>query len=213
MNIMKRTSVVWWGLMSLATIMNMTSCNSDAAAPKAGAPSAVTPMENILTRTSVRTYEADHTITPDTVEMLLRAAMSAPTARNSQPWEFVVLDTRESLDSLAEALPYAKMLRQAPLAIVTCGNMERALDGEGRGFWIQDVSAATENLLLAAHALGLGAVWTGVFPSTDRTAAVQQRLGLPPTVIPLAVVPVGYPAGENVPKDKWHPERIHTNRW
>ena len=88
-------------------------------------------------------------------------------------------------------LPYAKMLKHAPLAIVTCGDMNKAIEGEGRDFWIQDVSAATENLLIAAHALGLGAVWTGVYPDHERVNAVQERLGMPANIIPLSVVPVG----------------------
>lgn len=169
--------------------------------------------ENIVTRTSVRSYQSDRVVSPDTVELLLRAAMSAPTAVNKQPWAFVVLDTRESIDSLAEVLPYAKMLTHAPLAIVVCGDMELALEGNGRDFWIQDVSAATENLLLAAHALGLGAVWTGVYPEAERVASVSERLGLPSNIIPLAVVPVGYPTGDQAPKDKWAPSKVHYNRW
>lgn len=166
-----------------------------------------------MTRTSVRQYAPERTIGADTVETLLRAAMSAPSAVNKQPWEFVVLDNREAIDSLAEVLPYAKMLTGAPLAVVTCGNMERALEGEGRGFWIQDVSAATENLLLAAHAMGLGAVWTGVYPDSTRTADVSRALGLPSNVIPLAVVPIGYLAGPQTPKDKWDAGKVHKNGW
>lgn len=169
--------------------------------------------ENIMTRTSVRNYESDRTVGRDTVEMLLKAAMAAPTAVNKQPWAFVVLDTRESLDSLAEVLPYAKMLNHAPLAFAVCGDMSLAIEGEGRDFWIEDVSAATENLLLAAHALGLGAVWTGVFPSSERVKSVSERLGLPDNIIPLAVVVVGYPDGEHKPKDKWDPAKVHYNHW
>jgi nitroreductase len=141
--------------------------------------------------------------------------MAAPTAVNKQPWAFVAIDNREDLDSLAAVLPYARMLSSAPLAIVTCADLSKAIESETaeRGFWIQDVSAATENLLLAAHALGLGAVWTGVYPDADRVKAVQQRLGMPDSIIPLAVVPVGYPAGEQTHKEKWNPENVHFNRW
>ena len=107
------------------------------------------------------------------------------------------------------------MLKEASLAIVTCADLSKSIDGEDfqRGFWIQDVSAATENLLLAAHALGLGAVWTGVYPDAERVKAVQQRLGMPEHIIPLAVVPIGYPTGSQTPKDKWNTENIHFNRW
>lgn len=138
--------------------------------------------------------------------------MAAPTAVNRQPWQFVVIDTRESLDSLAEVLPYAKMLNHASLAIVPCGDLSKAFENEPM-YWVQDLSAATENLLLAAHSLGLGAVWTGVYPTAERVAAVSRRLGLPSNIVPLAVVPVGYPEGEQHPKDKWNPDVIHYNHW
>ena len=195
--------------------MAFTSCNNNnntSTEPQAKDTSSAV-LDAIYTRTSIRTYQPDHAVSRDTVEMLLRAAMSAPTAVNKQPWAFVVLDTREALDSLAEVLPYAKMLKHAPLAIVTCGDMNKAIEGEGRDFWIQDVSAATENLLIAAHALGLGAVWTGVYPDHERVNAVQERLGMPANIIPLSVVPVGYPEGEHQPKDKWNPDAVHFNRW
>lgn len=202
--------------LPLAVMMTMafTSCNNNntSTEPQAKDTSSAV-LDAIYTRTSIRTYQPDHAVSRDTVEMLLRAAMSAPTAVNKQPWAFVVLDTREALDSLAEVLPYAKMLKHAPLAIVTCGDMNKAIEGEGRDFWIQDVSAATENLLIAAHALGLGAVWTGVYPDHERVNAVQERLGMPTNIIPLSVVPVGYPEGEHQPKDKWNPDAVHFNRW
>ena len=196
----------------------MSSCNNNTATEQV-ATAETGPdnqaLECILTRTSVRQYDENRTISRDTIGTLLRAAMAAPTAVNKQPWAFVAIDNRQDLDSLAAVLPYARMLAKAPLAIVTCGDMSKIIDGEtpDKGFWIQDVSAATENLLLAAHALGLGAVWTGVYPDADRVKAVQQRLGMPDSIIPLAVVPVGYPAGPQTPKDKWKTENVHFNRW
>lgn len=194
--------------------MALSSCNNNNTTTETtptDSSSAV--LDAIFTRTSIRSYEPDHAVSRDTVEILLRAAMSAPSAVNKQPWAFVVLDTREALDSLAEVLPYAKMLTHAPLAIVPCGDMNKAIEGEGRDFWIQDVSAATENMLIAAHALGLGAVWTGVYPDLERVKAVKERLGMPDNIIPLCVVPVGYPTGNQQPKDKWNPEAIHYNLW
>lgn len=196
----------------------MSSCNNNTATEQvatAETGSDNQALECILTRTSVRQYDENRTISRDTIETLLRAAMAAPTAVNKQPWAFVAIDNRQDLDSLAAVLPYARMLAKAPLAIVTCGDMSKIIDGEtpDKGFWIQDVSAATENLLLAAHAIGLGAVWTGVYPDADRVKAVQQRLGMPDSIIPLAVVPVGYPAGPQTPKDKWKTENVHFNRW
>lgn len=196
--------------------MTLTSCSkstSDGAAQAASDSNAA--LECILTRTSVRQYAPDRTISRDTVETLLRAAMSAPTAVNKQPWAFVAIDDRAELDSLTSVLPYARMLSQAPLAIVVCGDLSKAIESENAdgGFWIQDVSAATENLLLAAHALGLGAVWTGVYPDSERVNGVREHLGMPDNIIPLAVVPIGYPTGPQTPKDKWKPENIHFNRW
>ena len=105
------------------------------------------------------------------------------------------------------------MAAKAQLAIAVCGDMTKAMDGDGRDFWIQDASAATENLLLAATAQGLGAVWTGIYPSERRTAIVREILQLPEHVIPLNIIPVGYPAGEATPKDKWNPDNIHNDRW
>lgn len=168
-------------------------------------------LENIMTRTSVRQYQPNRTISKDTVELLLSAAMAAPTAVNCQPWQFIVVDERAALDSLASALPYAKMLKEASIAIVTCGDLSKAFESEP-SFWIQDLSAATENLLLAAHALGLGAVWTGGYP-TERMKAIAEHFNLPSNIIPLAVVPIGYPLGEQQPKDKWNPEAVHYNCW
>lgn len=196
------------------TMTMMTSCTSNSTDIPASDSTAEgnQALENIMTRTSVRQYLPGKTISSDTIETLLRAAMAAPTAVNRQPWQFIVVDNRESLDSLAKALPHAKMLEHASIAIVPCGDLDKAFEGEP-SYWIQDVSAATENLLLAAHSLGLGAVWTGVYPTKERVTAVSQQLGLPSNVIPLAVVPVGYPDGEQQPKDKWNPEAVHFNHW
>lgn len=169
-------------------------------------------LDNIATRVSVRSY-LDKPVEDVKIEQMLRAAMAAPTAVNRQPWHFVVIDDKAQLKALGGDSPRGKMFADAPLAIVVCGDMEKALDGRGRDFWVQDCSAATENLLLAAHALGLGAVWTGLYPDTDRSGAVAALLGLPETMIPLCTVVIGYPAGENQPKDKWKPENISYNRF
>lgn len=206
---MKRLSIA---MLTLTAITIMSCDNNNKAVPAENSAGNAT-IENILTRTSVRQYDSERTISRDTVEILLRAAMSAPTAVNKQPWQFVVLDKREAIDSLCTYLPYAKMLEHAPLAIVTCGDLTKAIEGEGETYWIQDVSAATENLLLAAHALGLGAVWTGVYPISDRVKGVQKALGMPDSIVPLAVVPIGYPAMDQAPKDKWDPAKIHYNKY
>jgi len=169
-------------------------------------------LENIYTRTSVRAYQ-DRPVEDEKVEQILRAAMSAPSAVNKQPWAFVVINEKKKLTQLADSLPHAKMLHQAPLAIVVCGDLTKALPGDGMTYWIQDASAATENLLLAAHAVGLGAVWTGVFPIDERVKTVQRALQMPDSIIPLCVIPIGYPAEKPSPKDKWKTDNIHMNQW
>ena len=164
-------------------------------------------LDNIATRTSIRDYEA-RPVEKEKVEKMLRAAMAAPTAMNKQPWHFVVVEQRSVLDSLAGVNPYAKMLLKAPLAIVVCGDMDKVIEGGGRDFWIQDASAATENLLLAAHAMGLGAVWTGAYPSEERSKAISATLSLPDNLVPLNMIVIGYPAEHPQPKDKFMEENI-----
>ena len=166
--------------------------------------------QTILSRTSVRAY-TDQKVEKDKIEKLLRAAMAAPTAVNKQPWHFVVIEDKHVLEQIAEEIPTAKMAARAPLAITVCGDMEKALDGEGRDFWIQDASAATENLLLAAHAMGLGAVWTSVYPIKDKVDATRALLKLPETIVPLGTIVIGYPKEKPLPKDKWKPENVSYN--
>lgn len=168
-------------------------------------------LDNIATRTSIRDYEA-RPVEKEKVEKMLRAAMAAPTAMNKQPWHFVVVEQRSVLDSLAGANPYAKMLLKAPLTIVVCGDMDKVIEGGGRDFWIQDASAATENLLLAAHAMGLGAVWTGAYPSEERSKAISATLSLPDNLVPLNMIVIGYPAEHPQPKDKFKEENITFKR-
>ena len=180
--------------------------------PAAGTDAADAVLENIMTRTSIRAF-TDRPVEDEKIELMLRAGMSAPSAINKQPWAFVVVTSREQLDRLCETSPNARMLASAQLAIVVCGDMTKAIEGAMQSFWIQDASAATENILLAAHALGLGAVWTGVYPNPDRAAAVSEVLELPSYVVPLNVIPIGYPADSPEPKDKWKPENIHYDRW
>lgn len=167
-------------------------------------------LNNIMTRTSVREYQARQ-VESDKVEKMLRAAMAAPSAVNKQPWHFIVVTDKAQLAAIAEAAPNAQMAAKAPLAIVVCGDMNKALQGGGRDFWVQDASAATENLLLAAHAMGLGAVWTGTYPSKDRCAKIAALLKLPDTIIPLNTIVIGYPAEIQQPKDKWKPANISYN--
>ncbi len=167
---------------------------------------------NILERTSVRRY-TDKPVSDSRVSAILHAAMSAPSGVNRQPWEFVVIDDSQTLERLAAALPYAKMVAKAPVAIVVCANKARFLDGADSTLWEQDLSAASENILLAAHALGLGGVWTCIYPHDERIAPVREILGLPEDIIPFNLIPVGYPVTDHAPMDKWHPDRIHLNKY
>jgi nitroreductase len=134
--------------------------------------------------------------------------MAAPSAVNMQPWRFMVITERGLLDSLASHLPYAKMLATAPAAVSVCGDIRKTTGEKEREYWVQDCSAATENLLLAAHGMGLGAVWTAVYPVDERIDAVQETLDLPSYLIPLNVVAVGYPAERREPKEKWDPGKV-----
>lgn len=167
-------------------------------------------MDAIFTRKSIRQYTSQ--VVPDElVQDLLAAAMQAPSAGNQQAWHFVVVTDRTHLNALASVLPYAQMLKTAPLGIAVCADLENAKYSE---FWAQDCSAATQNLLLAAHARGLGAVWTAVYPVEDRVAGVKQILGLPDPVMPLCIVPVGYPAEKPEPPLRRYDEtRLHHNHW
>lgn len=139
--------------------------------------------------------------------------MAAPTAMNKQPWHFVVVTNKGQLQKLSEATPHAAMAAKAPLAIVVCGDMNKAAEGNAREFWIQDCSAATENILLAATGMGLGAVWTGTYPSKERCADVAKVLGLPVSLIPLNTIVIGYPNADVSSKDKWNTENISYNTY
>ena len=195
----------------LISVMAITSCKTNEISKEA-ATQAV--LDNIAQRKSVRSYTAEQ-VPDEMIEKLLRAAMAAPTAMNRQPWEFVVLKDRAALDDLAGKLKYAKMLSQAPLAIVVCAEtMITLADGTQveNNFWEHDASAATQNILLAAEAMGLGAVWTAASDG-ERCAIVKEALDIPGTIKPLCVIPIGFPAGNDQPKDKWKPEKIHYNKW
>ncbi len=163
----------------------------------------------IYARRSIRRYE-DRFVAPNLINELLRAAMSAPSAGNEQPWQFVVITRREVLDRIPDIHPYAGMARDAHLAILICGDLDCE---KHEGFWVQDCAAATENLLIAAAGLGLGAVWCGVHPRQDREKGFRQLLDIPERMVPFALVPVGWPAEEKGSSDRFDPLRIHYEKW
>lgn len=172
----------------------------------------VSPVPDVLTvihqRKSVRNYTAEP-VAEQELDQLVRAGFAAPTARNLQPWEFYVVTDRGTLDGLAAALPYGKMLAKAQAAIVVCGNSREFGEGATREMWVQDCSAATENILLAAEGIGLGAVWIGVYPYAPRVEAVSKALKLPSEFIPLNVISIGRPDGKDLPKKKYRESKVH----
>ena len=193
-------------VLAALTLTVMSACSNNTGNNAADAV-----FENIFNRKSVRQFTSEPVSNAD-IEAMLKAAMAAPTAVNYQPWRFVVVTERAKLDAMADILPYAKMLKQAPLAIVVCGETTW-MGGNENPYWEQDCSAATQNILLAAEALGLGAVWTGVFPNPELADPLSEFLGLPENVQPLCAIPIGHHDGTTQPKDKWKPENIHYERW
>jgi nitroreductase len=166
-------------------------------------------IEAIRTRRSIRKF-TDQPVSPEIIKEVLAAAMNAPSAGNEQPWCFVVIDDRGILDQIPSFSPYAAMCRESPVSILICGDTRLE---KYPGFWVQDCSAATQNLLLAAHDKGLGAVWTGAYPLQERVQGFRRLLNLPDQVIPLALIVTGYPAQQVPPQDRFQEDRIHHNGW
>ncbi len=166
-------------------------------------------LEAILTRRSIRKFQ-NQPVPEELVEKLLRAAMSAPSARNSQPWQFVVIADRQILRKVPIINPYAEMAENAPLAILICADLRM-----DRSPWYGpvDCAAAAENLLLAAHGLGLGAVWPGIWPRKERMDGFHSLLKLPEPVIAHSLIVVGYPDEQLPPEDRYHPDRVHRDGW
>jgi nitroreductase len=165
--------------------------------------------EAIQFRRSIRKYGKQN-VSDDQVRKLLQAAMMAPSAMNAQPWHFVLVSDPAMLAEIAAQNPNAEMTKDAPLAILVCADLDLE---QAPGFWPQDCSAAVQNLLLAAHALGLGAVWTGIYPQEKSIEGYRQLFHLPPNVMPHSLIPVGYPAESPTTEDRFQADRIHRGRW
>ena len=166
-------------------------------------------MKAILERRSIRKY-VSQPVPDEIIKKLLTAAMCAPSASNRRPVHYIVIKDRRILYEIPKLHPYSSMLREAPVAIMICGDLK--LDNNS-GFWVQDCSAATENLLIAAQAKGLGAVWLGIYPVKERVYALQNLLRLPEDIIPLSLVPVGYPGEEKPPINRYDESRVHFDSW
>ena len=166
-------------------------------------------MEAILSRRSIRRY-TDQKVAEKDINDLLKAGMSAPSANNCQPWHFVVMRNHQIMNKIPEFHPYSKMLKSASVAILICidKNLENA-DGYGT----QDCSAATQNVLLAAHDKGLGAVWLGIYPREVRINGVRKLLGIPENIMPLSLISIGYPAEKKPPANRFNEARIHYDQW
>lgn len=166
-------------------------------------------LTTIFTRRSVRKYSAQP-VSDATVKLLLQAAMSAPTAKNTQDWEFIVIRDKNTLAQIPGFHPFAKQIPTAQVAIVVCGNTKLEA---AKGHWIPDASNASMNILLAAHSLGLGAVWTTFYPYEDRTAGIRKLLGLPDHIMPLNIIPLGYPVEKRAYQDRFNPAKVHYEKW
>ncbi len=166
-------------------------------------------LDAIHTRRSIRKFE-DRPVAKDLVEKLLAAAMQAPSARNQQPWQFVMIDDRATLDQIPAFMPNASMVAKAPMAILVCGDLDLE---KSEGYWVVDCAAAVQNMLLAAHALGLGAVWCGVYPRENRMASLKQLLGLPENIQAHSLVVFGHPDESVRPENRYRMDRVRWNRW
>ena len=165
-------------------------------------------IEAIMSRRSIRKYKSKK-IPDEIITTLLKAAMNAPSAHNKQPWHFIVVDDYETKMDVIEYHQYSKMLEQASHAIVVLGDNEI----QTTDFWIHDCSAATENILIAANALGLGAVWLGVHPSEALIEGTKKLFDIPAHVTPLGIISLGYPEETKPPRKNYNPERVHRNKW
>lgn len=166
----------------------------------------------IMTRTSIRSFTGE-AVPRETLLKIARAGTAAPSAMNVQPWELIIVTDRKKLDTLCGALPNAKMLDKAAAAFIVCGDPQKKEQAAKR-HWTEDCAAVTENILLAVHALGLGAVWTAVYPDENRLTPVRTILNIPAEIVPLNVIPVGVIAGKApAPKDKFNPAVIHYDGW
>jgi nitroreductase len=165
----------------------------------------------IFGRRSIRVYSPG-AISDDTIKRLLEAAMAAPSAMTKDPWRFIVVRDGGTLSCLAAVLPGGRMLATATLAIVACGDLDAAFERQ-LSYLLQDCSAAIQNLLLGAHALGLGACWVGVHPSEDAIGRLKQMLALPGHIIPIAVIALGYPGEQPEPRTRYNPDYVCREEW
>lgn len=194
-----------WNYSFIALLLLTVACNSntDTKEYKGSNPT----LETIFKRKSVRKY-TEQPVEKEKLEMLARAGMAAPSSRDRRPWEFIIVTDRDILDQMGDGLPLARMLKDTKQAIIVCGDTVKSNNA-----WQLDCSAAAQNVLLAAESMGLGAVWTAAYPYPERMKVVREALQLPEHIVPLTVIPLGYPTGIEKPKDKFNKKQVHYNGW
>jgi len=166
-------------------------------------------LNTIFTRRSIRSYTGE-AIDEETIKLLLKAGMYAPSAGNSQPWNFIVVHSKETMNKVMEIHPYSKMLKDADVLIVVCASQNGKMQ---KMFFPQDLGACIENILLAANSLGIGSVWLGVYPDDDRVCKLAQIFNTPNGIIPFGLISLGYPAEEKPDPDRFDESRIHKEKW
>jgi len=193
--------------VAVSSLLTATVASNRTSAQESGK------IDDVLTvihrRKSVRKY-LDKPVAREQLVTLMKAGMAAPTAADRRPWAFVCVTDRALLDSLSHSSPTGKMVKDAGAAIVVCGDTRRALNSN---VWTQDCSAASQNILLAAEGIGLGAVWIGIYPEYFKYNHIRRLLGIPMEVIPLSLISIGWPTGAEKPKEKYDPSNIHWNGW
>ena len=165
--------------------------------------------EGLITRRSIRKYTADP-VSKEDLEEIIKAGMYAPSAVNCQPWHFIVIENKETFEKIINIHAYAKMLKDAQAAILVCGDEELQ---HGDGYWAVDCGAVTQNMLLAAHAKGLGAVWLGLHPREERKKEIKKLFQLPDHIQPFSIISIGWPAEQKETPERFKPERIHYSKW
>lgn len=166
-------------------------------------------IETLITRRSIRKYTTAEVSEQD-IHIILEAAMQSPSAFDERPWHFVIIKDKILLENLAENMPHCEMLKEAQIGILICG--DKSVE-KFPGFWIQDCSACAENILLAAHAMGLGAVWIGVYPVQERMDTLSKTLNVPKNITPFALISIGYPDEVLEPDNRYDKDKVHINTW
>lgn len=202
-------SVTSLGIAASALPVKVNAAN-DATQKEPDAKS-VDAITAIKTRRSIRSF-TDKPISEEDLQLILQAAMQAPSAANQQPWDLVVIQNKETLAKVGDINQYAAFAKNAPMAILVCLNLAKEKEAT-KGMGIIDVNLAAENILIAAHALGLGAVYTGIYPMKDRMKKFQELVGLPENVLPVGLIVMGYPKMRMEPQDRFNKQAVHMDKW